>query len=64
MFLIDVREFTVAKVKKMRYVDEQTWFPEQRDRDADPFFHTLLQESFYSWYVQLGIMMSEHKMLH
>ena len=64
MFLIDVREFTVARVRKMRYVDGQTWFPEQRDRDANPYFHTLLQESFYFEYVQLGIMMSEHRMLH
>ena len=52
MFLIDVREFTVNQVRKMRYVDEQTWFPEQRDRDTDPYFHTLLQESFYFEYVQ------------
>ena len=64
MFLIDVREFTVTRVRRMRYVDEQTWFPEQRERDADPCFHTLLQESFYFGYVQLGIMMSEHRMLH
>ena len=64
MFLIDVREFTVTRVRRMRYVDEQTWFPEQRDRDADSCFHTLLQESFYFGYVQLGIMMSEHRMLH
>ena len=32
--------------------------------DADPFFHTLLQESFYFGYLQLGIQMSEHRMLH
>ena len=64
MLLIDVREFIVAKVRKMRYVDEQTWFPDQRERDADPFFHTLLQESFYFGYLQLGIQMSEHMMLH
>ena len=62
--LIDVREFTVTRMRRMRYVDEQTWFLEQRDRDADPCFHTLLQESFYFRYVQLGIMMSEHRMLH
>ena len=42
MFLIDVREFTVAKVKKMRYVDEQTWFPQLREIHANPFFHTLV----------------------
>ena len=64
MFLIDIREFTVNRVRKFRYVDEQTWFPEQRDRDTDPHFHTLLQESFYFGYIQLGIMMSEHRMLH
>ena len=62
--MIDVREFTVARVRKMRYVDEQTSFPDQRERDADPFFHTLLQESFYFGYLQLGIQMSEHMMLH
>ena len=62
MFLIDVHEFTVARVRKMRYVDEQTWFLEQRERDTDPFFHTLLQESFYFGYLQLGILMSEHRM--
>ena len=42
VFLVDVCEFTVNRVRKMRYVDEQTWFPEQKDRDADPYFHTLL----------------------
>ena len=51
MILINVREFTVDRVRKMRYVDEQTWFPEQRDRDADPYFHTLLQELFYFGYI-------------
>jgi len=64
VYLIDVREFTAPKVKRLRYVDEQTWFPEQRERHVDPFFHTLLQESFYHGYLQLGILMSEHKMLH
>ena len=64
VFLVDIFEFTVNRVRKMRYVGEQTWFPEQRDRDANSCFHTLLQESFYFWYVQLGIMMSEQKMLH
>ena len=64
MLLIDVREFTVNRVRKFRYVDEQTWFPEQRGRDVDPYFHTLLQESFYFGYVRLGIPMSEHRMLH
>ena len=54
----------MARVKKMRYVDEQTWFPEQRERHADLFFHTLLQESFYHGYLQLGILMSEHRMSH
>ena len=64
MFLIDVREFTVNRVRRMRYVDELTWFLEQWDRDTVPCFHTLLQESFYFGYVQLGIMMSEHRLLH
>ena len=63
MFLIDVQEFTVNRVRKFRYVDEHTWFPEQRDRDANPYFHTLLQESYFG-YIQLGIMMSVHRMLH
>ena len=64
VFLVDVCDFTVNRVRKMRYVDEQTWFPDQREMDAYPFFHTLLQESFYFGYLQLGIQMSEHRMLH
>ena len=48
VFLIDIREFTVTRVRRMRYVDEQTWFPDQRDRDTDSYFHTHSSRSLFT----------------
>src|SRR6185503_7728492 len=62
--LLDFRGIPGPRVKRLRYVTPETWFPEQRDIGVDRRFHTLLQESFYHAYCQMDIKISEHKMLH
>ena len=48
--LLDLRGIPGPRVKRLRYVTPETWFPEQRDIGVDRRFHTLLQESFYHAY--------------
>ena len=48
--LLDLRGIPGPKVKRLRYVTPETWFPERRDIGVDRRFHTLLQESFYHAY--------------
>ena len=62
--LFDLRGIPGPRVKRLRYVTPEQWFPEQRDVGVDRRFYTLLQESFYHTYCQLDIKISEHKMLH
>ena len=61
---MDLRGILGPRVKRLRYVTPETWFPEQRDSGVDRRFHTMLQESFYHAYCQMDIKISEHKMLH
>ena len=44
--LFDLRGIPGPRVKRLRYVTPEQWFPEQRDVGVDRRFHTLLQESF------------------
>lgn len=53
-----------AKVRKLRFVDERTWFPDRQDDRVDPRFYTLLQEAFYYAYIRVGVRFSEHRLLH
>ena len=62
--LLDLRGIPGPRVKRLRYVTPETWFPEQRDIGVDRRFHILFQESFYHTYYQLDIKISEHKLLH
>ena len=48
--LLDLRGIPGPRVKRLRYVTPEQWFPEQRDVGVDRRFHTLLQESFYHAY--------------
>ena len=64
MHLLDVRGLLGPKVKKLRFVSEETWFPSSRDVGVDCRFYTLLQESFYTAYRQLDVTISEHRRLH
>jgi hypothetical protein len=43
-------------------VPEEQWFPCGRE-DCDPRFWTILQESFYAFYVHKGSQLSQHTML-
>ena len=58
---MDLRGIPGPRVKRLRYVTPEQWFPEQRDVGVDRRFHTLLQESFYHAYCELDIKISEHK---
>jgi len=62
--LLNVRGLPGLRVKRMRYVSAETWFPEQRDAGVDRHFYTLLQESFYRAYCQLEVRISDHRRLH
>ena len=42
--LLDLRGIPGPRVKRLRYVTPEQWFPEQRDVGVDRRFHTLLQE--------------------
>ena len=64
MHLLDVRGLLGPKVKKLRFVSEDTWFPSSRDVGVDCRFYTLLQESFNTAYRQLDVRISEHRRLH
>ena len=48
--LLDLRGIPRPRVKRLRYVTPEMWFPEQRDIGVDRRFHSLLQESFYHAY--------------
>ena len=61
---MDLMGIPGPRVKRLRYVTLEQWFPEQRDVGVDRRFYTLLQESFDHTYCQLDIKISEHKMLH
>jgi hypothetical protein len=62
--LLNVRGLPGLRVKRMRYVSAETWFPKQRDAGVDRHFYTLLQESFYRAYCQLDVRISDHRRLH
>jgi len=50
-----VRGLVGPKVKKIRYVAEEQWFPEEREPNVDHRFFTVWQESFYYAYIDLGV---------
>ena len=62
--LFDLRGLKGPRVKRLRYVAEETWFPKWRDERADHRFYTIMQESFYHAYNQMDVPISEHRTLH
>ena len=44
--LFDLRGIPGPRVRRLRYLTPEQWFPEQRDVGVDRRFYTLLQESF------------------
>jgi hypothetical protein len=62
VYLRDLRHLPGPKIRRLRSVPEEQWFPRGRE-DCDPRFWTILQESFYASYTQRGSQLSQHRML-
>jgi hypothetical protein len=62
VYLCDLRNLPGPKIWRLRSVPEDQWFPRGRE-ECDPKFWTVLQESFYAFYVHRGSQLSQHRML-
>jgi hypothetical protein len=50
VFIRDLRNLLWPKIRRLRSMAEDEWFPHGRE-DSDPRFWTILQESIYASYV-------------
>ena len=48
----DLTSYKSQKIKKLRFVMIDEWFPQVRDEGVDYMFYTILQESFFHSYVK------------
>jgi hypothetical protein len=62
VYLRDLRNLPRPKIRRLRSVPKDQWFPRGREK-CDPRFWTILQESFYASYVHRGSQLSQHMML-
>jgi hypothetical protein len=62
VYLCDLRHLPGPKIRRLRSVPEEQWFPRARE-ECDPRFWTILQESFYASYTHRGSQLSQHCML-
>jgi hypothetical protein len=62
VYLRDLRHLPGPKIRRLRSVPEDQWFPRARE-ECDPRFWTILQESFYASYTHRGSQLSQHRML-
>jgi hypothetical protein len=62
LYLRDLRHLPGLKIRRLRSVPEDQWFPRRRE-NCDPRFWTILQESFYASYTHRGSQLSQHRML-
>jgi hypothetical protein len=62
VYLRDLRHLPGSKIRRLRSVPEDQWFPRGRE-ECDPRFWTILQESFYASYTHRGSQLSQHRML-
>jgi hypothetical protein len=62
VYIRNLRNLPRTKIRRLRSVPEDEWFPCGRE-DCDPHFWTILQESFYTSYVRKGSQLSQHRML-
>jgi hypothetical protein len=61
VYLRDLRNLPGPKIRRLRSVHEDQWFPRGRE-ECNPRFWTILQESFYASYVHRGSQLSQHRM--
>jgi hypothetical protein len=62
VYLRDLRHLPGPKIRRLRSVPEDQWFPRARE-ECDPWFWTILHESFYASYTHRGSQLSQHRML-
>jgi hypothetical protein len=62
VYLRDLRHLPGPKIRRLRSVPEDQWFPRGRE-ECDPWFWTILHESFYASYTHRGSQLSQHRML-
>jgi hypothetical protein len=62
IYLCDLRHLSGPKIRRLRNVPEDQWFPRGREQ-CDPRFWSILQESFYASYTHRGSQLSQHRML-
>ncbi|CAO2192892.1 unnamed protein product [Urochloa humidicola] len=60
----DLKGLSAKKVRSMRDVPVQKWFPDERDEFVNPRFWTILQESFHVSYMRRGVKLFDHRMLN
>jgi hypothetical protein len=53
VYLCDLCHLPGPKIRRLRSVPENQWFPQDRE-ECDPRFSTILQESFYASYTHRG----------
>jgi hypothetical protein len=62
IYLCDLRHLPGPKIRWLRSIPKEQWFPCGRE-DCHPRFWTILQESFYASYTQRDSQLSQHWML-
>jgi hypothetical protein len=62
VYLRDLRHLPGPKIRKLRSVPKDQWFPRARE-ECDPRFWTILQESIYASYTHRMSQLSQHRML-
>ena len=55
MVHLDLRAAIARQVQQLRFVQFEDWFPPRQDERALEHFYTVLQEDFYSAYLNNGV---------
>ena len=61
--LLALEFYKPSKIKKMRFVPVEEWFPETGDQGIDPRFWTIRQESLFRSAIRKGVKKSQHNTL-
>ena len=55
MVHLDLRAAIARQVQQLQFVKFEDWFPLRRDEHASEHFYTVLQEDFYSAYLNSSV---------
>ena len=61
--LLDLTSCKGPRIKRLRFVPVEEWFPEVREEGIDPRFWTVVQESFYRSFGRKSVQLSQHRTL-